>query len=110
MRTLLIGTILLMACGSSWAQEGVLLINGDSLQGKVKKISGTSVTIQRDGIDYEINPQFIIPKESVGNWAAGSGMFVDYSTPYDGVTKVIAHSADIEANADQTFKNAKNIL
>lgn len=86
-------------------QDKLVLLNGDTLTVKVKKISGSAITVETEGLEQEINLQFI----SKGFLASGKEIpmkgyyFKEYSTMEDGHTEMPKYSVELEQEADNLF-------
>lgn len=103
--TLILAPVLVLGQGK------IVLINGDTVSANVKKLSGTVVTIEQDGLEQEVNLLFVnqIYSNAGKQVASKDNGLVDYvnASEKKGRTLQLEHTVALEQEADNLFSKAK---
>lgn len=111
MKKLLVATFLLIVLSPVRAQDKIVLINGDTIMVKVKKMTGGKLIVERAGIEVEINTRFITSGRSENGTilpikGPEKRMFWEVE---DVNTVDLAHTAELEAEADLIFASDNKV-
>lgn len=104
--------VILSLARSVQSQDKLVLLNGDTLTVKVKKLSGSVITVDNDGLEQDINLQFV----SKGVLATGKEIpmkgyyFKEYAAIDEGHTEMPAYSLELEQEADNIFSSARKLV